>query len=64
MSQPVSNPHCVYCQRTSDQVPLIPIMFKGEELHICSQHMPVLIHHPEQLAEFMPGTENLEGHQH
>ncbi len=46
---------CLACDMTSDQVPLITLRFQGKEIFICSQHLPLLIHHPEQLVEFLPG---------
>ncbi|HHL71165.1 MAG TPA: hypothetical protein ENJ29_01530 [Bacteroidetes bacterium] len=55
---------CVFCERTSDQVPLIGLEFRGTTLAICPQHMPVLIHDPGQLVGKMPGAENLSPADH
>ncbi len=55
---------CVFCERTSDQVPLISLEFRGSQLAICPQHMPVLIHDPGQLIGKMPGAENLSPADH
>jgi hypothetical protein len=55
-----SLPFCLYCERTSDEVPLINLLFKGKELWICPQHFPILIHKPAQLADKLPGLEALE----
>ncbi|HYM60674.1 MAG TPA: hypothetical protein VEZ11_07260 [Thermoanaerobaculia bacterium] len=52
---------CILCERTSDEVPLVVIEYRGSTLHICSQHLPVLIHNPAELAERMPGVEKLKG---
>ncbi len=52
--------YCLYCDRTSDEVPLINLRFKGKELWICPQHFPILIHKPAQLADKLPGLEALE----
>ncbi|HHB90089.1 MAG TPA: hypothetical protein ENK60_02135 [Anaerolineae bacterium] len=41
---------CLNCQRTEDQIPLISLRYDGKSAWICSQCMPVLIHHPAQLA--------------
>jgi len=49
------SPYCLYCERDSNEVPLVTLQYKGEELWICPQHLPVLIHHPEQLADKLPG---------
>jgi hypothetical protein len=49
---------------TSDQAPLVFFKFHDQDYWICSQHLPILIHEPSKLAEKLPGTENLKGHQH
>ncbi len=50
---------CVFCDRSSDVVPLVTIEYRGSTLQICSEHLPVLIHDPGQLAERLPGVEKL-----
>jgi hypothetical protein len=62
-----SQPVCLYCQRDRDQVPLLTLQYRGSELWICPQHLPILIHKPAQLAEILPGAENMgssESHDH
>jgi hypothetical protein len=59
-----SNPACLYCQRASDQIPLIQLEYKNERHWICPQHLPILIHRPAELAEFLPGIEKLEDFDH
>ncbi len=58
------NAACVLCQRGDDQVPLIAFRFQGEARTICSQHLPVLIHEPAQLAGRLRGVENLQPAEH
>jgi hypothetical protein len=53
--QTVSDATCLHCGRTSDDVPLVPVHFKGEVLWICNEHLPILIHHAHKLAEKLPG---------
>lgn len=57
---------CVYCDRSSDEVPLLEIKYREESSWICPQHLPVLIHKPHNLIGKLPGAENLspEGHGH
>lgn len=58
---------CLYCQQGSDHVPLMPVVFKGQELWICPQHLPILIHKPAQLADKLPGMTQIspvEPHHH
>jgi hypothetical protein len=59
-----SKPACIHCDRTSDQVPLVHLVFAGSDYYICPEHLPVLIHEPHQLTGKLPGVENLHGHQH
>ena len=63
-----TKPACLHCDRSSDEVPLLLMEYRGKNLWICPQHLPVLIHKPAQLAGKLPGAENLsppaEGHAH
>ncbi len=53
-----SNGKCLVCERSSAEVPLIALRYRGEALWICPQHLPILIHKPAQLADKLPGAEN------
>ena len=58
---------CLYCERDAGQVPLIALRFGAQSLWICPQHLPILIHKPEQLADKLPGavfTDGAEAHHH
>jgi hypothetical protein len=58
---------CVYCERDSDQIPLLTLQFRGGEVCICPQHLPILIHEPAKLAGKLPGVEGMQpaaGHDH
>jgi len=48
-------PQCVYCACDSNQAPLLALRFRESELWICSRHLPILIHHPEQLEDRLAG---------
>jgi hypothetical protein len=54
-----TQPYCIYCDRKSNEVPLIPLIYKDAQVWICPQHLPVLIHKPAQLASKLPGIETL-----
>ena len=58
-------PTCIACDNNSDGIPLIQLRYRDGDYWICPQHMPVLIHHPDQLVGKLPGVENLgrAGHQ-
>lgn len=51
---------CLLCERDSSTVPLLTLEYRGGSHHICTQHLPVLIHHPDQLAQKLPGAEHLQ----
>ena len=57
-SEPVRKA-CLACDRDADATPLICLEYRGARLWICPQHMPLLIHNPDQLIGRLPGAENL-----
>jgi hypothetical protein len=48
---------CFYCKISEKEIPLIRLAYRDEILFICPQHLPMLIHKPEQLAEILSGSE-------
>jgi hypothetical protein len=65
----MSNPteKCIVCERSSAEVPLISLHYQQATVWICPQHLPVLIHNPEKLADKLPGAASFgkpEGHPH
>ncbi len=58
--------HCLNCNRTDEQFPLIALIYKGQTLYICPQCLPNLIHKPQVLEDKLPGIEILPsmGHEH
>jgi hypothetical protein len=51
---------CIVCETDSQQVPLVRLDYRDQEMWICPQHIPVLIHHPEQLVGKLPGAEEFK----
>ena len=51
---------CIVCERNEDQIPLVKFDYKQTYFWICPQHIPVIIHNPEQLAGKVTGAENFE----
>ena len=51
---------CIVCKASSDEMPILTFEFKGNEHHICSQHIPILIHKAGQLQEILPGIKESE----
>ncbi|MFZ6029993.1 MAG: hypothetical protein ACOYYS_19945 [Chloroflexota bacterium] len=62
MSNPT--PSCLVCQQTNATLPLIPLVYGDEHYYICPSHLPILIHQPQRLVGMLPGSENLEAHEH
>lgn len=63
----METPVCIHCQQDSTQVPLLPVLYQDKTLHICPQHLPILIHKPALLADRLPGLEKIsvpDEHQH
>lgn len=55
---------CLVCGSTSDDIPLIAFEYKGEDLRICPQHLPILIHDPGRLAGVLQGAERMQPAEH
>jgi hypothetical protein len=49
---------CLNCGLSEQQKPLLTIKYQHNEIYICPQCLPVLIHKPASLAEVLPGSEN------
>ncbi len=52
-----NHPTCIYCNRGEQERPLLQFAYRGWHYWICPEHLPVLIHHPEQLTEKLAGYE-------
>jgi len=55
----MAKPKCLLCERTSDDTPLLTLEYRSAQIHICAQHLPVLIHDPGRLIGVLPGAETL-----
>jgi hypothetical protein len=55
---------CLVCKQSSQEIPLLMIEYQDRQYWICPQHLPILIHKPEQLVGKLPGAENLHGGEH
>ncbi len=55
---------CLVCEQSSQEIPLLVLEFQGQQYWICPQHLPILIHHPDQLVGKLPGAENLQPNNH
>jgi len=64
MQETNNTQHCLNCERPETVIPLVNLRYAGQQAWICSQCLPVLIHHPQQLAGKLAGAENLEPADH
>jgi len=55
---------CLVCKKASQEVPLLAFRYRGSDLWICPQHLPILIHDPAKLAGILPGAERLSPANH
>ncbi len=51
---------CIACDVTNQQAPLLRFDFQDHDYYICPQHLPVLIHHPEELIGKIPDAEKFK----
>ncbi len=52
--------YCLVCRRNDELVPLVQLTYKRKLYWICPQHIPVLIHEPNQLEGLLPDAENMQ----
>jgi hypothetical protein len=55
---------CLACGRDANATPLVRLDYMKTEFWICPQHLPLLIHHPEELIGKLPGAEKLQAAEH
>ena len=59
-----TTPVCLHCKVSEKEMPLVQLRYQEENLYICPQHLPLLIHEPAKLIGSLPGAEKLKGYQH
>lgn len=52
---------CIICKKTSMETPVTKFYHKDSEFYICPQHLPVLIHNPQELVGLLDGADTLQG---
>ena len=50
---------CLNCQKTEKEIPLITLQYLGQQVYICSQCFPTLIHSPAKLAGKIKDAEKI-----
>lgn len=56
--------HCLVCEQTQEQIPLITLAYHNREYWICPQHLPMLIHQPQMLEGKLPGAAGMKSADH
>ncbi len=64
MSQTDKTLHCLSCNISEKEIPLVSLNYNGKPAYICSRCLPLLIHHPEQLIGKLDGAENIPPAEH
>ena len=55
------NKECLVCKTSSSEIPVTKFYYQESEFFICPQHIPILIHNPQQLVGLLPGADKLKG---
>lgn len=59
-----SKKECLFCHRGEQETPLVCIDYRGDRTWICPQHLPMLIHSPQQLVGHLDGADQLKPADH
>ncbi|MGA3287392.1 MAG: hypothetical protein ABSD46_08195 [Bacteroidota bacterium] len=59
MSSSKSGLHCLNCKQSERETPLLHLRYNGDELWICSQCLPTLIHAPQKLIGKLENAEQI-----
>ncbi len=52
---------CLVCKTSFTEIPVTKFYYQKSEFYICPQHIPVLIHNPQELIGLLPGAAKLKG---
>ncbi len=52
---------CLVCKAASTEIPVTKFYYQESEFYICPQHIPILIHNPQELVGLLPGADTLKG---
>ena len=52
---------CLVCKKSSSEVPVTKFYYQESEFYICPQHMPIIIHNPQELVGLLDGVDKLQG---
>jgi hypothetical protein len=52
---------CIVCKQSSMEMPVTKFYHKNTAFYICSQHIPVLIHNPQELVGLIDDADTIQG---
>ena len=52
---------CIVCKKSSQETPVTKFYHKDSEFYICPQHIPILIHNPQELVGLLEDADKLQG---
>jgi hypothetical protein len=64
MSEEKNVNHCLNCNASENEIPLVNLNYAGKKTFICSRCLPVLIHSPQKLIGKLDGAENIPSSNH
>jgi len=51
---------CLNCQKSEQKIPLVTMQYQNQQVYICSQCFPTLIHSPAKLAGKIKDAEKIQ----
>lgn len=64
MSQTNEVKHCLNCNISENEIPLVNLNFSGRKEFICSRCLPILIHSPQKLIGKLDGADKIPSANH
>jgi hypothetical protein len=55
---------CLNCNKSEQEVPLVTLQYQGQQVYLCSQCFPTLIHSPAKLAGKIKDAEKIRPANH
>ena len=52
---------CLVCEKSSEETPVTKFYYQQSTFYICPQHLPVLIHKPQELVGLLDNADKLQG---
>ncbi len=55
---------CLNCKKTENDIPLVVLQYQGEQVFLCSQCLPILLHAPAKLKDTLANSEKIQPARH